>query len=53
MRKKGFKYQITMNVQLCKQKMSGDKEYANVYFNSIAKIVVNYDFDHLIDRSFE
>ena len=50
---RGFKYQITMSVKQCKQKMSGDKEYANVYFNSITKIVINYDFEHLIDRSFE
>ena len=33
--------------------MSGHKEYANVYFNSITKIVINYDFEHLIDRSFK
>ena len=33
--------------------MSGDTEYANVYFNSFFKTVINYDFEHLIDRSFE
>ena len=50
---KGFKYQITTNFKLRKQKKNGDAEYANVYFNSIAKIVINYGFEHLTDKSFE
>ena len=56
---KGFKYQITMNIKLRKQKTNGDTnsganvEYANVYFNSVAKIVINCSFDWLIDKSFE
>ena len=50
---KGFKYQITMYVKLRKQKMNGDAEYANVYFNSFTKIVINYGFEHLIDKSSE
>ena len=50
---KGFKYQMTINATLCKRKIIGDTEYANLYFNSFAKIVINYDFEHLIDKSFE
>ena len=34
---KGFKYQITMEVYLSKQKENGDREFATVYFNSTAK----------------
>ena len=33
--------------------MNGDSEYTGVYFNSFVKIVINYDFEHLIDKSFE
>ena len=50
---KGFEYQFTINIKLRKQKINGDVEYANVYFNSIAKIVINYGFERLIDKSFE
>ena len=50
---KGFKYQITMNIKLRKQKMNSNVEYANVYFSSIAKIVINRAFEWLIDKSFE
>ena len=45
---KGFKYQITVTVLLCKHKMNGDIEYDPVYFNSPTKTVINsdkYDFD--------
>ena len=42
---KSFKYQITMNVKLRKQKINDNAEYADVYFNSIAKIVINYDLE--------
>ena len=56
---KSFKYQIPMNIKLCKQKMNADVtsganvEHANVHFNSVAKIVINRSFDWLIDKSFE
>ena len=45
---KGFKYQITVTVLLCKQEQNGDIEYAPIYFNSATKTVINsvkYDFD--------
>ena len=45
---KGFKYQITVTVLLCKRKINGDIEYAPVYFNSATKTVINsdkYDLD--------
>ena len=32
---KGFKYQITLTVLLCKMKNKGDVEYSPVYFNSL------------------
>ena len=40
---KGFKYQITITVLLCKQKINGDIEYVPVYFNSATKTVINSD----------
>ena len=49
----GFKYQITMMVKLRKEKINGDNEYADVYFNSITKTVINLDFEYSIDKSFE
>ena len=49
----GFKYQITMNATLSKEKINCDTEYASVYFNSIAKTVTNLDFKYSIDKSFE
>ena len=39
---KGFKYQITIKVLLCKYKGNGDKEFAPAYFNSATKTVVNF-----------
>ena len=48
---KGFKYQITVKVLLCKYKINGDKEYASVYFNSATKTVINSDED-MLDKSF-
>ena len=45
---KGFKYQITVTVFLCKNKENGDIEYAPVYFNPATKTVINfhkYDLD--------
>ena len=38
---KGFKYQITVTVLLCKNKQNGDIKYAPVYFNSATKTVIN------------
>ena len=37
----GFKYQITLNVLLTKQRQNGDTEFSTVYFNSTAKTVIN------------
>ena len=50
---KGLKYQITMNTTLNKEKIGGNTEYASVYFNSLATVVINLDFESLIDTSFE
>ena len=44
----GFKYQITMNVLLSKQKENGSREFTTVYFNSAAKAIIiinNYGFN--------
>ena len=49
---RGFKYQITMNATLRKEMIDGRAEYADVYFISLVKIVINYDFEHLVDKSF-
>ena len=53
---KGFEYQIMLHVTLKKNKLK-DKakytEYAGVYLNSFVKIVVNYDFEAGIDKSFK
>ena len=46
---KGFKYQITVKVLLCKYKGNGDKEFALIYFNSATKKVINSDKYVLID----
>ena len=48
---KGFKYQITVNISLSKEKINGETEYSSVYFNSITKTVINLDFS--LDKSFE
>ena len=50
---KGFKCQITMNITLNKEKIGGSTEYASLYFNSLAKVVINPDFESLIDKSVE
>ena len=45
---KGFKYQTTVTVLLCKHKQNADLEYAPVCFNSATKTVINsdkYDLD--------
>ena len=49
---KGFKYQITVTVLLCKHKQNGDIEYAPVYFNSAIKTVTNSEKSDL-DKSFQ
>ena len=49
---KGFKYQITVAVLLCKHKQSGDIEYPPVYFNSPAKTVINSD-QYDLEKSFQ
>ena len=41
---KGFKYQITVKVLLKKYKLSGEIEFAPVYFNSTTKTVINHKF---------
>ena len=48
---KGFKYQITVTVLLCKHKQNGDIEYAPVYFNTATKTSINSDKDDL-DKPF-
>ena len=48
---KGFKYQITMNISLRKEKTNGNTEYSSVYFNSTTKTIINLDFN--LDKSFE
>ena len=49
---KGFKYQITVTVLLCKHKQNGDIEYAPVYFNSATKTIINSD-KYDLDKSFQ
>ena len=49
---KGFKYQITVKVLLCKYKINGYKELAPVYFNSATKTVINSD-KYTLDKSFQ
>ena len=49
---KGFKYQITVTVLLCKHKENGDMEYAPVYFNSATKaVIISHKYD--LDKSFQ
>ena len=40
---KGFKYQITLIIVLCKIKTDGSIEYSPVYYNSATKTVINSD----------
>ena len=49
---KGFIYQITVTVLLCKLKINGDIEYAPVYFHSETKTIINSD-EYDLDKSFE
>ena len=48
---KGFKYQITVKVLLKKYKLNGEIEFAPVYFNSLAKTVINHRFT--MENSFQ
>ena len=41
---KGFKYQITLAISLSKVKNSSETEYSPVYFNSLTKTVINFDY---------
>ena len=44
MKKKGFKYQITVRVLLKNHKLNGEIEFAPVCFNSVTKTVINHRF---------
>ena len=48
---KGFKYQITVNVLLSKDKRNEGTEYSSVYFSSTTKTVINSEFS--LDKSFQ
>ena len=51
---KGFKYQITVNVTLIREKLNGEVEYSSVYVNSTTKVAINENFISLaIYESFE
>ena len=41
---KCFKHQVTMQVLLKKYKPNGEIEFALVYFNSVAKLMINHRF---------
>ena len=47
----GFKYQITLKVELNKYKSKGKIEITPVYFNSTTKTVINQEFG--LDKSFQ
>ena len=49
---KGFKYQITLNVLLSKQKQNGDTEFSTVYFNSTTKTISNLN-KYSLNKSFQ
>ena len=48
---KGFKYKITLAISLSKVKNNSETEYSPVYFNSLTKTVIN--FDYKLDQSFQ
>ena len=48
---KGFKYQITLKVNLKKNKLEGEIEFTPVYFNSTTKTVINHKTG--LDKSFQ
>ena len=47
---KGFKYQIIVKLFLSKYKENTGTEHALVYFNSITKAVIDFEYD--LDKSF-
>ena len=49
--KKGFKYQITLKVELKKHKPKKEIQFSSVYFNSTTKTVINHNFD--LDKCFQ
>ena len=49
---KGFKYQITVTVLLCKHIENGDMAYAPIFFNSATKTVINSD-KYMLDKSLQ
>ena len=49
---KDFKYQITLEVLLTKQKKNRDKEISIVYFNSFAKTVIKLN-KYSLNQSFQ
>ena len=48
---KGFKYQITVKILLKKYKINGEIEFTSVYFNSLAKTIINHRFK--LENSFQ
>ena len=48
---KDFKYQMTLNVFLSKEKGNGGKEFTTVHFNSTAKKLI--DFKYGLSKSFQ
>ena len=48
---KGFKYQITVKVLLKKYKPNREIEFAPVYFNSVAKLIINHRYR--LNKSFQ
>ena len=49
--RKGFKYQITVEVLLKKYKLDGEIGFAPVYFNSVTKTLINHRFR--LENSFQ
>ena len=47
----GFKYQITVKVLLKKYKPNREIEFAPIYFNSLAKLVINHRYK--LNKSFQ
>ena len=50
-KRKGFKYQITVQILLKKYKPNKEIEFALVYFNSVTKLVINNKFR--LEKSFQ
>ena len=51
MKKKDFKYQVTLKVVLKKKKNNGEIEFRPVYFDSKTKTVINHKFS--IENAFQ